>query len=248
MKLKEIFDQLTYGELSQLSIGGGEAGEINPNNYDRILAHINLGMTALYKRFPLKENRVIITLQPGRLTYPIASKYAVSHRTSRETVRFITDTYAAPFKDDIHKIERVYSSTGHEFALNNIDDPYSMITPSATVLRVPADIVVPPVELADEMRTTTLEVVYRANHPILMTDAGDLDPEMVDVELPYSHLEPLLLFVAGRVHSPSGITNELNMGNTYMAKYEAACQQLEVLNLRVDQGSQQNRLARNGWV
>jgi hypothetical protein len=44
------------------------------------------------------------------------------------------------------------------------------------------------------------------------------------------------------------MTNETNMGNTYYQKYEASCQQLEVSNLRVDQGSQNSRLYRNGWV
>ena len=36
MNLQEIFDQLTYGELSQLSIGGGEVGVISVANYPRV--------------------------------------------------------------------------------------------------------------------------------------------------------------------------------------------------------------------
>lgn len=248
MKLKEIFDQLTYGELSQLSIGGGEAGEIAPKNYDRMLAHINLGLTALYKRFPLKEGRLTLALQQGRLTYPINSKYAVSSRTSREPVRYIEDTTTEPFKDDIHKIERVYGTSGIEFGLNDIEDPFSMHTPTAAVLRVPASIVTPPTELDDQLKTTTLTVVYRANHALIVGDGEDLDPESVEIELPYSHLEPLLYFVAARVHTPTGMTNEANMGNTYAAKYEQACQEIETRNLRVDQGSQPDRLTRNGWV
>lgn len=248
MKLQEIFNQLTYGELSQLSIGGGEAGAVAPANYDRLLAHINLGLTALYKRFPLKENQVKIELQPGRLTYPIHSKYAVNGRNSREPVRYIKDTVAEPFRDDIHKIERVYTSGGLEFGLNDLEDPFSMMTPTATVLRVPADIVTPPVELDDALRTTTLDVVYRANHAILVGDGPDLDPEAVEIELPYSHLEPLLYFVAARVHTPTGMSNEANMGNIYSAKYEQSCQEIETRNLRVDNVSQPDRLTRNGWV
>ena len=248
MKLQEIFNQLTYGELSQLSIGGGEAGAIAPANYDRVLAHINLALTALYKRFPLKENRVMIELQPGRLTYPVHSKYAVNGRNSREPVRYIKDTVAEPFRDDIHKIERVYSSSGLEFGLNDLEDPLSMHTPTATVLRVPANIVTPPVDLDEQLRTATLEVVYRANHAIIVGDGVDLDPEAVEVELPYSHLEPLLYFVAARVHTPTGMSNETNMGNTYAAKYEQSCMEIETRNLRVDNVSQPDRLTRNGWV
>lgn len=42
MNLKEIFDQLTYGELSQISIGGGAAGQIRPEDYAKLVAHTNL--------------------------------------------------------------------------------------------------------------------------------------------------------------------------------------------------------------
>jgi len=248
MKLKEVFDQLTYGELSQLSIGGGEAGVISAANYDRVLSHVRLGLTELHKRFPLKEGRLILTLQANRTTYPINSSYAVSSTKSKEPVRYIADSTAAPFIDDIHKIERVYTADGFELGLNDDSDTYSLFTPSAFVLRVPSAIVNGSMDLPDELKTSTLEVVYRANHKILVTDEGDLDPEAVEVDLPYSHLAPLLLFVASRVHTPTGMTNEFNAGNNYAAKYEAACKDLETFNLRVDQGSQNTRLESNGWV
>lgn len=248
MKLQEVFDQLTHGELSNLSIGGNEAGVISPANYNRLVPHVNLGLTALYKRFPLKEGRLILELQSTRTTYPIHSNYAVSSRTSRETVRYIKDSTAAPFKDDIHKIERVYTDKGLEFGLNDESDPYGMFTPSATVLRVPADIAAQVIGLPDELKSPRVELVYRANHPLIVADGADLEPDSIELELPYSHLEPLLLFIASRVHTPTGMTNETNMGNTYFQKYEASCQQLELTNLRVDQGSQNDRLYRNGWV
>lgn len=248
MNLQEVFDQLTHGELSQLSIGGNEAGLINPANYNRLVPHVNLGLTQLYKRFPLKEGRLTLELQSNRTVYPIHSKYAVSSRSSREPVRYIKDSLAAPFKDDIYKIEKVVASSGYEFSLNDESDEYGMFTPSATVLRVPLDVAEQSMDLPDEIKTTLVEVVYRANHPLIIADGADLEPELIELELPYSHLEPLLLFIASRVHTPTGMTNEANLGNTYSAKYEAACQLLEFKGLQVDQGSQNSRLERNGWV
>jgi hypothetical protein len=248
MKLKEIFDQLTHGELSQLGIGGAANGGIAPENYGKVISHVNLGLTALYKRFNLKEGRVTIELQTGRTTYPVNANYAVSNRRSREQVRYIKDSLDEPFRDDIHKIERVYTSVGYEMGLNDESDPYSVFTPSATILRVPPLVVAGSVDLPDELKTETLEVVYRANHPIIVQGIGLFEPDRVELELPYSHLEPLLFYVASRVHTPTGMTNEANLGNTYFAKYEASCQQLENTNLRVDQSSQNTRLARNGWV
>lgn len=248
MNLQEVFDQLTHGELSQLSIGGNEAGVINSANYNRLVPHVNLGLTALYKRFPLKENRLSLELQSTRTTYPLHSNYAVSSKTSKEAVRYIKDTASTAFKDDIHKIERVYAESGYEFSLNDDTDPYGMFTPSATVLRIPTDITTQSMDLPDELKSSLVEVVYRANHPLVIADGADLEPDMIELELPYSHLEPLLLFIASRIHTPTGMMNETNMGNTYFAKYEAACQQLEMTNLRVDQGSQNSRLYQNGWV
>lgn len=213
MKLSEIFAQLSYGELSQTHLGGAEEGAIDATNYPKVLAHINMGLLALYKRFPLKEGRKVLAIQPGIYTYPLDAPDAL-------------------------KIERVYSAEGWELGLNDESDPGSCFTPSSHVLRVPA-----------LLETVSVEVVYRAGHPLLTVDAtGYLDPELVTVELPYTHLEPLLLYVASRVNNPMGMSNEFHAGNSYAAKYEAACQLLEMVNLRVDQGSQNTRLVRNGWV
>ena len=248
MKLIEVFNQLTYGELSQMSIGGIENGEINENNYYAILSHINLGLTALYKRFPLKEGRLTLALKQGRFTYPVTSTYAVNNTKSAELVRYIEDTSTEKFVDDIHKIESVFTDTGFELALNNEADMYSVRTPSATVLSVPPVIVANGADLPDEYKTSKLTVVYRANHPIIDQDAGSFDPSTYEVQLPYSHLEALLYFVASRINNPIGMVNEFHAGSSYAAKYEQACQQLEVSNMRVDQFSQPDRISRNGWV
>lgn len=226
MNLQEVFDQLTYGELSQLSMGGGEAGVISESNYPRVLAHINLGLTALYKRFPLKEGRVSVALVPGKLLY--------------------TTAIVAP---ELLKIERVLTDGGDELALNDESDIYSVFTPVASSLRVPAIVISQSADLPDWLKTTNLELVYRANHPKVVQGLGFFDPKRVHLQLPDSHLEPLLLFVASRAMTPMGVGQfEGQGGNNYYAKYEAACAQLETTNLKVDQGAQNSRLHRNGWV
>lgn len=248
MNLKEVFDQLTYGELSQLSIGGNEAGAISEANYPRVVPHINMALTALYKRFPLKEGRLVLQLQSGVTTYSVNSRFAASNTGSTEPVKYILDSAGAPFSNDIHKIERVYTDSNYELSLNDNANPYSVFTPSALVLRVPSILVSGSMEIPEELKTSNLELVYRANHPKIDIGYGFFEPELVDLELPDSHLEPLLFYVASRLHTPTGMTNETNMGNTYFAKYEASCQQIEISNLRVDQGSQNTGIQRNGWV
>lgn len=249
MKLQRIFDQLTYGELSQLSIGGEGAGVINEDNWDRVLAHINLGLTAIFKRFMLKENRLTLELQDDQVTYELLSKYAVTGRGSSGVTRYILDSTSAKFKDDILKIEKVMTEEDEVlFPLNDESNQYSMFTPAMTTLRVPKALVDGSGEMPDEYQTDNLVLVYRANHPIISQGLGYFDPEQYEVELPESHLEPLLWFVASRAHNPVGMQNEFHMGNSYYAKYEAACQLLEMVNITVDQSSHNTRLRRNGWV
>lgn len=214
MKLLEVFENLTAGELSQLAIGGGESGVVDPSNYGKLLTHINLGLTALYTRFNLKENETSFALVPG------------------------TRTYVIPL-DDLLKIERVYDALGNEWALNDEGNVLACRTLSTKQLQVP-----------EALAATggIIRVGYRANHPRIIAEYGYIDPALTEVELPYSHLQALLYFVASRCHNPVGMTNEFHAGNSYMAKYEAECARLEMENLETDQGGQYDRLYANGWV
>lgn len=241
MKLSTIFTQLTHGELSQISIGGSEVGVISPNSYVQMYAHVDLALTALYKRFYLKEGRITIQLQPDTLYYALHSDYAVSNATSLKPVKYIVDSIGSPFKDDILKVERAIVSGYGEVTMNQDGDAYSVFTPTSSAIRVTQ-------EMIDGQHPESLELVYRANHPLISNGMVTADPDSIEIELPYTHLEPLLLFIASRIHNPIGVTNEFNAGNNYAAKYEAACRQLEVTNLQVDQGSQYSRLSNKGWV
>lgn len=231
MTLQDIFDQLTFGELSQLSIGGGEGGEIIAANYPKVLAHVTLGLTALYKRFALKEGGATIRIDPARKTYRIDTE---------GDAYFVTGYYDEEFNNDILKIEEVLDSAGKSYVLNDRNNPYAMSTPSPTVLRLPE-------QWVDDLVPETVTLVYRANHPKITIGAG-FNPAAVYMELPDSHLEALLMFVASRAHNPVGMTNEFHAGNSYYAKYLAACQELENQNLQQDQAANNTRFSRGGWV
>lgn len=246
MKLKEILTQLQHGELKQVHIAKDDEGNVAESEYPGLLSHINLGLTELFKRFPLKESRMMLRLVPGRILYSINSAHADSN-TASSADKYLNDS-DEKFTDTIHKIERVYTDTGFELSLNDLTDPLSLFTPSMTSLRLPAQFAVQSPSLPREYQTTHLELVYRANHPAIVMDLRLFDPERIEVELPHSHLQPLLYFIASRVHNPIGMVNEFNAGNNWAAKYEAACQQIENWNLRVDGIAQNDRLSRNGWV
>lgn len=248
MKLQEIFEQLSNGEFSQLSIGGAAQGVLDSTNYHKVTGHISLGLTALFTRFNLKEGRVKVRLLADKTSYLLHSDYSVVSTRHPLASRYILDAAGARFMDDLLKIERVLTESGVEMYLNNVGQPYSVTTPTNKTLRVPAVMVTDGAEVPDDLDTETLEVVYRANHPKL-SYVGDLShPAHTEIELPDSHLQALLYFVASRVHTPVGMANEGNTGNTYYMKYEAECLTLEGKGMQIDQGGMNDRLTRNGWV
>lgn len=246
MTLQEVFDQLGYGELSQLSIGGNDPGIIDDNNYEQVISHINLGLTSLFKRFNLKQGRVVVRLIEGKTSYKLHSDYSIQGTVVPEADRYLEDTVYEPFQDDLLKVEKVLTDLGVEFPLNDAGNVYSILTPSTKVLRLPDGF---PDLMPDALKTETLEVHYRANHPKLSTEPSlQVRPWDIELELPDAYLEALLYFVASRVHNPIGMSEEFHAGNSYAAKYEQACQWLEAQNLEVDRGASTTKLRDNGWA
>ena len=222
MKLSQIFSQLTHGELSQISLGGASTGGISEENYPALVDHINLAMAALHSRFSLKEGSVVLELVPGQYDYPLPA----------ECLKVLT----------------VATETGVELVLNRKGDSFACSTPSASVLTVPAPLVDKPLWLASDIKTDSLTVVYRRlPAPIEIDDFG-IDPAEVEVDLPMTHLQALLLFVASRVFSASSLSDQPLNYNSFFSRYEHECQVLEAAGMRLDYAGQENRLRRGGWV
>ena len=104
------------------------------------------------------------------------------------------------------KIERVVTDTGVELNLNFEEDPYSCMTPNMKALRVPLVLANQGPDLPEHLKTRKLHVMFRASHPVItMPASGVFNPDRVEVELPYTHMEALLYFIASRVHNPIGL-------------------------------------------
>lgn len=249
MTLQDIFDALSTGELSQLSIGGKPAGVINDTNKSKLLPHINLGLGALFKRFRLKEGNLMLQLVPDKLIYDLTSSYAESNIESVSTPKYIKDL-GSTFKDDLIKVEQVFTEKGYELPVNDVVQRYSVATPKTKQIVVPKEIVAKANDLDEDLKTDTLKIVYRASHKKLTMDDdwGDVFEENADLELPDAYMEALLYFVASRINNPIGMTNEFHAGNSYMMKYEQECMRLETENLQMDITPTNTRAYRNGWV
>jgi hypothetical protein len=247
MKLSEIFEQLTTGELSQVAIGGNEQGGIDEANYRAVANHVKLGLTTLYNRFDLKRSEVDVLLMPDQYVYPLQSKYALNGKNSTEPKRWIMDTPLSPFGEDILKILVVKGDTGEEFPLNDYTNEYSVHTPTMDSIRVPVEVVTPTDRTPVWYRTTQLMLCYQANHPNFLPRVGYFDPELTNIELPLTHLQALLYFVASRVHNPIGMGQEFNAGNNWAQRFEAECQRLEQEGREIDSTAGNTRAERGGW-
>ena len=241
MTLQEIFDQLSHGELAHLSIGGEGVTGIPEDMQERVISSINLGLTELHKRFLLRERQVGLVMQLGQQMYWMDRKYLMG--TSGTGVKYLKDSVAMPFDAGLLKIEQVYDADGLELMLNRAGDSLDQTqrcvrTPSYNSLLLPL-----------ELPLQELKVVYRANHPLLVKTPGYFNPASVEVELPYTHLEALLYYVASRITNPMGLAGggAFHEGNNYSAKFEAACAVLDGEDFRNEESQENYRLYRNGW-
>lgn len=247
MKLQAIFDHLSAGEFSQMNIFGSGQGVIDDNNMDKVVSHINLGLTDLFTRFELKLARLVLQLQPGQTTYPLTSKHAVNGRGAVAPL-YILDTALSPFKDDVLLLTRVLTDGDYELPLNRLDVGYSLMTSAMDRLEVPLSIVDQSMSLPRQLITSNLNVVYRCNHPVIDLNVGVADPERIEIELPFSHLTALMYFIASRANNPVGLGQEFNAGNTYAAKYEVECLRLKNAGMEIQQRGAESKFEGRGFV
>lgn len=242
MLLSDLFTQLTFGELSQIKLGGASANGITKENQLQMLQHVNAGLTELHTRFHLKEGTLKVAMVPSLETYVLSKRFALGNRESREPVKYIQDSFAAPFQDTVLKIERVFDDQGEELELNAGGKRYD---PLSKVIRTPTinTLIVPPA-----LVTTHLTVVYRGNHPRIIKEDNSFDPAEVEIDLPPQYENALLLYIASRVFNPIGLNQEFHDGNNYWGKFEAACAQLNQKGLDLNAETGEGRFERNGWA
>jgi len=238
MRLIDLFKQLSYGELSQLAMGGNDAsGIIQEADYPKIIAHINLGLLELYKRFDLRREEVAIQQYDHIGRYYLDSRFAESNKDSDEPTKYIMDSAHAPFTDNVLRIERVINECGADLFINDHSKYWTVLTPTYNSVQVPWP-----------EKENMMLVTYRAAPDVI--PSVDVDLETQEVNIPLSHLEPLLLYIAARVYAAKlTINNESSSrGMEYMSKYELACKRIEDLNLVQTNNTENMKLQKMGWV
>ena len=243
MLLAEIFDYLNYGELSQLGLGNENRTGLSQDNYSALTSHLNLGLTELYKRFPLRKGTINIQRDPTILEYKIAAKYStVTGIVGASTpILYLIDTLAKPFTNRLVKIERITTDNTEvigDVPLNDVNEELSIFTPEYNIITVPAITGL----------TELLTIHYRAAPERINLD-GDYDPETLEIPIPESLAEPLLFYMASRAHgSISSIDGNMSEATMYLSKFEASVLKAKEEGVVENTNRTNIKPIVNGWV
>ncbi len=153
MIIKDFIVLAKFGEL---------AGVALKNNTEAIVASINLGMTELYGRFPIKIEEYVISLIAGTSTYEMPSNFIQA-----------TDAYMEVDKDSDERFSRI--------GINDEDDEFSIYFNDWNTVQVPA-----------ALTGSYISVIYMAKPAGITVDQAedgttelDLPDSLVDCLLSY---------------------------------------------------------------
>jgi hypothetical protein len=207
MDIAELFQKLSYGELSNLAMSGEGSGEILEAYHPKIVLYTNEGLTRLHSRFPLKENDVLVEMHSHITNYHLLPRFSRQHEPKLEKTCYILDLPLEPFVDEVIKVTAVYNTYGERLPLNNDNHPESVFTPQAKVLQVPR-----PQEGA------ALSIVYQTMHETL--DHTKLNQP---ISLPDTLVTALTAYIAYKVYSHINTAEASSKAQEHYAFYESVC-------------------------
>lgn len=212
MTLEQLFNRLSLGVLSNLSIGGEGQGLIPVQHQRRMAMMLDNALIQLYSRFNLLEKELVIRVYGSWTEYPFEKKYADNDPTVGP--KFIEDSLANPFTEDVMKILEIFNEWGEEIVMNDPGDTTSVFTPNSRLLLVPA-----PVE------GDCYHLLYQAYHPKLVTSAP--------ISLTQGILVPPVLLPAVEHHVAYQVFSAMNgaeaaiKGGEHLSRFEMLCAEAE---------------------
>lgn len=235
MQLGYILQNLTYGELKQVGVGGHDDGAIQPENYKEVIGHINLAMQNLYSRFPLDEKEFLLKTVLGKTIYQLTPNNAISQNLDG----FILDTVTEPFTGDILRIHSVFNEVGCEVPLNDMGDANSFYLPSYDKVQIPR-----------AQSVATFAFIYRANPEVVTVPEVVTDLDLTqEVRLPQVLLEALLVYISYRIYKGQGGEQGTGLAQAAKQHYERLCLEVETGNLLNNASNNANlKPELNGWV
>ena len=223
MKLKQLFEYLTLGELRQLGIGGYEAHKaIQEKDYQEVVSHVNLGLMNLYTRFPLLEKEVVLETRPDQQVYVLSSKYAEPNEGWY---------IQGAFEDDLIRINSAYLGEV-ELPINDEYSPTSIYLPSYNSIQIPF-----------ATGSEQVSIIYRAKPEVVPLDLE------YEIPVPEVLTEALLVYVEYRIRKSMGGEQGTVLGQQALQMFEMFCGEVERKNiLNNADNSVCVRARTRGWV
>lgn len=233
----QIMENLTYGELSQYSVGGAADGKICETDYPRVMSAINRGVNEIQKDLSINENSVRLRLIEGIVTYPIHSRHSIITGTESPSNKlFVDDSIYDPFEDDILRIHQVYNKGGKELTINNRNRSDTIYIPAHNVIQVPF------VKEGD-----VLGVVYsRMTRPTVVST--EVTASTTFLPIPDYGLNALYAYVASIMSAGITTGQEIQDSQVWMSKYETRIAKIKNTPAVPTDSYENTKLTDNGFV
>lgn len=168
-----------------------------------VLGYLNLGITELYKRFPLRVDEAIVTLKDNKTEYKVDGTDADVSMPTNSQFMWLVSAYQEVEDTETTEFDTVLMPVNEE------DNPLSLQTVAWNTVQIP-------------LSTTGayVSLIYVAT-PAYYT-IGDLTEQL---SLPPQMIEPLLEYIAYQAKSSIGTIQDTALA---YQEFEASCSRVEM--------------------
>lgn len=234
MNVQELFQDLSHGELSNLSIGTEGSGAIEEFNQPKVILYVNEALTRLYAKFVLSSKTIFLEMVENIVFYHLDPKFSETGWDKDVTdFPYIKDLGKERFEGDVIKVTEVYDNWGRELPVNDPEKPLSVFTPQNKVLQVPYS-----------WNGQVLSVTYQAKH-------HNLNEEELDqvVEIPSVLEEALRAYVAYKIYGNMNTQESIVVSQQHLARFDEICAHAVEFDLVNSSYSPTNTVFnKRGWV
>ena len=168
-----------------------------------VLGYLNLGITELYKRFPLRVDEAIVTLKDNKTEYKVDGTDADVSMPADSQFMWLVSAYQEVEDTETTEFDTVLMPVNEE------DNPLSLQTVAWNTVQIPLSIT-----------GAYVSLIYVAA-PIYYT-MGDLTEQL---PLPPQMIEPLLEYIAYQAKSSIGTIQDTALA---YQEFEASCSRVEM--------------------
>jgi hypothetical protein len=233
MNVEQMYEALSYGELSNLALSGEGSGLILDEKKPQVLLALNEGLLRLHTKFVLREKEVIIEMVRHITNYHLLARFAHYTTPVVERWTYIRDMPNDRFVEDVLKVTGAYNTYGQALPLNDSEQDLSIFTPQLNMVQIPRPV-----------HGSAVSLLYQARHAELLLDT----PEQ-DILVPDSLMGALRAYLAYKIYSQLGTQEATVKAVEHMNTYEAICNEVETHGMTLGNPSTTNvRFDKRGWI